>query len=450
METASRYWQLIRLHSSGRCQTQTMGEVQSWILRTYKDLPSDQQAANRHLQSTLFDLYRGQQAQAKLAQLSLRCYISHQIRYVCVQLANQFGETYGFNAADLFPLVLDDDGQLSSSYRSLGVDILETYDPTKAQLGTWVTQRVKSHPDLDRALLERGLYRASDWAILNDTTVEQLQRILRQYHLCSETEVTLASQLLSQYHRVYRQDRLSQRKTSRGRRCATPTLEQLARIDNQRSPNSVLAHLKLVAAQLRQYRTHVRGGNPIPYRGDEVNWERVSPDLQEGHLEDTEDGQNAFLEAYRQAVSQCLDNVLAQTIRAQIAKLAKRQPAKARAYVQGLHLFHCQGLSMGKLAVQVGLTSQVQVNRLLQLKRLRAEVRHQLIPQLQARVQAKALDFVSADQLQEIDRTLEHLLTERVDEIIDEATKEAQIPQGRTAKSVFAHQLCQTIHQFME
>ncbi len=450
METAFRYWHLVRLDSSGRCHTHVMPEVQTWLNATFADLINDPETTDRQIQIALFEIYRTRQAGTEWAQLSLRCYISHRIQRVCIQLANQFGDTYGFTAADLFPTVLDDDGRPFSSYRPVSLEILATYDPTKAQLSTWVTQLVKSHSDLDRALLERGLYRASDWAILNDTTPEQLQRILKQYHLCSETEVAAASHLLHQYHQVYRHDRLRQYQHSRGRRCPPPSREQLERIDDQRLPAVVLAHLKQIAARLRQYRTHARGGNPTTYAGDPVDWEAFQIGKQAGPSQAIEDDQTAFLETYQQALYQCLDSVLAQTIRTHMAKLQNRQPPKDQAYVQGLYLFHCQGLPMGKLAAQVGLVSQVQVNRLLQLKRLRADVRHQLIPQLQARVQAEALEYISADRLQQIDQILEQLLTERVDQIIDEAAKEAQVPQGRSAKSVFAHQLCQTIHQFIE
>ncbi|NER83336.1 MAG: hypothetical protein F6K42_28050, partial [Leptolyngbya sp. SIO1D8] len=204
-----------------------------------------------------------------------------------------------------------------------------------------------------------------------------------------------------------------------------------------------------LATQLRQYRIHVRSGNPNPYKGDEIDWEQRLPDETGGSLVEAEEKQDAFLKAYRQALRDCLDGVLAEAISTQMTKLQKRQPPKDQAYVQGLHLFHCKGLPMGKLAAQIGLSSQVQVNRLLQLKRLRADVRHLLIPQLQAQVRAEALNYISADRLKLLDQTLAHLLTERVDQMIDDAAREAQIPKGRTANSVFSHQLCQTIHQFI-
>lgn len=445
----AHYWQLMRLDSSGRCYHQTLPSVEAWVKGTFADVISNLDSVDQPLQAALISHYQSEQADADKAQLSLRCYISHQIRIVCIQLANQFGETYGFTAADLFPLVLNDDGRLSTAYRPLSLEILDTYELDKAQLNTWTARLVKNHGDLDRALLERGLYRASDWAILNDTNREQVQRILRQYHLCSETEVTRASRLLDQYHQVYRQDRIQQRLAGKRGRCRPPTAEQLQGIDAQRSAEVVLVQLKTLAAQLREYRIHARGGNPIPYQGEAIDWERVSGEPTVSSS-DAEEDESTFLMKYQQALVHCLEAVLKQALTANIAKFQKHRPPKDQAYVLGLQLFHCKGLSMGKLATQVGLSSQVQVNRLLQLKRLRADVRHQLIPQLLARVKAEALDYISADRLQQIDQTLEHLLTEKVDHILSEATKEAQIPKGRTAKSLFAYQLCQIIHQFME
>jgi hypothetical protein len=445
MDTAFRYWQLIRLDSSGRCYGQVIARVKTWLQTTFANQINDPATTDRQLQAALLTICQAHQANADLALLSLRCYISHQIRTVCVQLASQFGDNYSFSAADLYPLVLDDDGRDSSDYRCLSLKILDSYDATKAQLNTWTTRLVKNHPEINQALLERGLYRISDWAILNDTTPDQVQRILQQYHRCSDAEITLAVHLLNRYQAVYSLDRLRSGKTGR---CQPPTPEQLERMDPQRSPRVVLSLLKQLASQLRQYRIHARSGNPMPYGGDGLDWERYLHGQDESSPAG-DDAQFAFLEAYQQALRQCLEGVLTEAIQTNMAKLQKRKPPKHQVYVQGLQLFHCEGLSMTKLAPQVGLSSQVQVNRLLQLKRLRADVRTLLIPQLQERVRAEALDFISADRLKQIDQTLEYLLTERVDQIVDDAAREAQMPQGRTAKSLFAHQLCQTIHQFI-
>lgn len=449
MQHVSRYWQLVQLDSSGQCQTQSLHPVKTWFNRTFANLLEDESdAAESELQSQLIDLWRGGETDTDLTQLALRCYVTHQIRYVCLQLEKQFGGTYGFSATDLLPLVLDDDGQPRLHYRPFTLEILTSYNPAKSRLNTWASQLTKNHPDLNRALLDKGLYRASDWAILNDTTPKQVNRILQQYHLCSEYEIGQAVDLITRYHEIYSRDRLQQRQAGQGGRCPAPTPEQLQQIQPQRSPKAVLGQLKTLASQLRQYRIHARGGNPLHYQRCDPNWETLSADP--NTAEDSHDNdQQEFLAAYRQAVVAGLDQAIAQGIQANLAILKKRRPPKDQIYLQGLHLFHCQGMGMGQLAAMIGLTGTVQVTRLLQLKRLRTDVRHRLIQQLQKTVPELARQYVSVEQLTQIDQTLDQLLTQEVDQLIGEATREAQSPNREASKSLFAHQLCKTIHPFL-
>lgn len=446
MQNRFRYWQLVRLTSSGRCQTQTLSPVQDWMNQTFADLWADPAATEGDLQTQLVDLWRSGTTGAELAQLSLRCYITHQIRYVCLHLDKLFGETYGFTATELFPLVLDDDGQPSPRHQPFTLEVLASYQPQKSRLGTWASQLTKTHPDLNRALLEKGLYRASDWAILNDTTPAQVERILRQYHLGSEYEVAQAVDLIGRYHQVYSRDRLQQRRTGQRGHCLPPTPEQLQQMDAAVASKQLLHQLKTLASQLRQYRIHVRGGKPQIY-GSDLDWEQV-PAPQDAATDGLDD-QQAFLATYREVVVAGLDRAIAEVIRAQLPLLAQRQPPRDGAYVQGLHLFHCQGVAMGQMVSRLGLNSPAQVTRLLQLKRLRAEVRHHLIRQLQASVRQQARQYISAEQLQRIDQTLDELLTQEVDQLIQAAAAEAQSPHRQEAKSLFADQLCKTIHQFL-
>jgi hypothetical protein len=447
MDNAFRYWQLVRLTGSGQCQTQGISTVQSWLKNTFLDeLATD--VTEAELQQALLQCWRTGQPNSDLAQLSLRCFISHQIRGVCLRLAQQFGEAYGFKASDLFYLVLDDDGQLQPQHRPLSLDILDTYDSSQSALSTWSSRLTNNHRGLNQALLEKGLYRASDWAILNDTRPEQLQRILGQYHLCSQPEVDQAIDLLTRYQQVYRRDRIAQRQAGKTGRCPQPTPAQLAAISPELATAVVLKNLRQLAELLRQYRIHVRGGNPRLYQPEDPDWEQRERAPQ-ASLREEEEEQDQFLQSYRQALEQCLSETLTQVLQVNITRLQRRNPPQDRAYIQGLHLRQCLGISMGKLAAQIGLSSQVQVTRLLNLKRLRADVRHQLIPLLCETVRHQALTYVSADQLQAIDQLLETLLTQEVDRMIADAAAEAQAPKGRTAKSLFADRLCQTIHQFM-
>lgn len=451
MQNIFRYWQLVMVQSDGQAHARKLSDVQTWVNDTFADLIAGEDAAELELQAQLLTHWRSQSAQSDqsaLAQLSLRCYLSHQIRYVCVQLANQFGVTYGFSAADLLPLVLNDDGQPSPPRPPLSLEILTTYNPDKARLSTWASQITKNHPVLNRALLDYGLYRASDWAILTDTTPAQVERILSQYHLCSHYEVAEAVELLRRFHQVYSRDRLQQRRTGRGGRCQPPTEEQLQQMFPTGSPRLHLAQLKQLAAQLRQYRVHARGGNPVPYQPSDAQWTELAAGSTD--TAEAEDQQQEFLSAYRQVLRTQLDNAIAQTIRGNLPKLQNRNPPKDQIYLQGLHLFHCRGMGMSQLAPHIGLKTQVQVNRLLNLKPLRSSVRARLIQHLQVSVGELARQYMSSDQLNRVSQTLESLLTQEVEQLIDEATKEAQSPHRKAAASLFAHQLCQTLCSLLQ
>lgn len=447
MNNASRYWLLVRLTSGGQLQTLELTTVKSWLQDNFAPWLENLEEQEALLQQALFDLWQQGQAEAELAQLSLRSWVTHQIRSCCGGLAQRYGERYGFTTADLLPLVLDDDGHPYPHHQPLTLRILKSYDPAKSRLSGWSHRLTKTHPDLNQWLLEKGLYLASDWAILNDTTTAQVQRILRDYHLCSAYEVDRAVALLESYHQVYRQDRLRQRQQGKAGRCQEPSLDQLQTMDPKQSPKQVKVDLRQLATQLRQYRIHGRGGHPQLYQPqDESELESIA---QARQTTPAADEQMDFLDSYRASLAQCLGATLRQVIADQIGQLRQRTPPQDSAYVQGLYLRQCEGLAMGAVAPRIGLSSQVQVTRLLNLKRLRAEVRHRLIPQLHATLRQEALNYVSADRLKAIDQTLETLLAETVDDLLAEAAAEAQSPKPRPVKSRFSQHLCTEIHAFL-
>jgi hypothetical protein len=435
--TIFRYWQLIRMTSSGKYQTHVLTQVQEWIQQAFAGSVNYADAHASDLQEALLDRWRSQAAQADLALLSLRCFVSHQIRDACRRLTQKFGQDYGFTTPELLAVVLDDDGLLSSAYRPFTQQILESYDPTKAALSTWSSRLTCNHPELNQLLLEKGLYRASPWAILNDTSLEQVEKILRTFHLCSEYEVETAIALLGQYQRVYCRDRIRQRQAGGPRRCHPPTPEQLQEM------NTTIEQLKQLADQLRQYRIHVRGGSGGPYQPEALDWEQV-PDSTP-----VPDEQEEFLEAFRQAVKQGLEGAIAQVIAVNIRRLSQKKTPQDDVYVKGLNRFYCLGQTIGALATELGLGNFARARRLLDLQRLRADVRHRLLPTLYERVRQEAISYSSPEQLHRLDQTLEAILAERIDDLIAEDAAAAQSPNPSGPTSLFAQQLCVTIHRFM-
>ncbi|MGG6242681.1 hypothetical protein ACQ4N7_29080 [Nodosilinea sp. AN01ver1] len=435
--TIFRYWQLIRITSSGKYQAHLLTQVQEWLQQAFADSVNRADTQMTDFQKALLDRWHSKAAQADLALLSLRCFVSHQIRDACDRLTQKFGKDYGFTTAELLAVVLDDDGRSPSTYRPFTQQILESYDPAKAALSTWSNQLTCNHPELNQLLLEKGLYRASPWAILNDTSLEQVEKILRTFHLCSEYEVKAGRALLEQYKRVYCRDRLAQRQAGGPRRCQPPTPEHL------REMNATLEQLKHLAELLRQYRIHVRGGSGGPYRLEVPDWEQV-PDSTP-----VPDEQEEFLEAFRQAVKQGLAGAIAQVIAANSHRLSQKKTPQDDVYIKGLNRYYCLGQTIGALATELSLGNFARARRLLDLQRLRADVRHRLLPTLYEQVRQEAVDYSSPEQLHRLDQTLEAVLAEHIDGLLAEDAAAAQSPNRSGPTSLFAQQLCATIHQFM-
>ena len=444
MSAVSHYWHLQRLDSSGQCRRQLLEAARTWLQSQRTEFPDAMDNDSRSLQVHILTCWRQAPEPTALALLCLRCFVSHAIRQACLQLVNQFGDYYQFQGADLFPFVLDDDGKSVERYRPLGVHIIETFTPGKTSLEGWAMHLTRNQTDLNQFLIERGLYRVSDWAILNDTAPSQLPKILGEFHALTPAEVQSAQTLLEQYHQIYRRDRLQQRQQGKGGRCRQPSETQLREMDGTVTPQTVLADLRQLAYWLRQYRIQARGGTPLAESLDAVG----SPEVAAPQTNEADSQQAAFLQAYREQVNTALAEAMTQTLAAYCEKLRRKQPPKDQAFLQALILFHCEGQSMKAIAPQVGLTTQVQVTRLMNLKRLRADVRNALLSQLRDRVQAAALTVTSAERLHEIGDHLDALLAEDADRLIAEAESEAKIPYNRTAKSVFARQLCESVHTF--
>ncbi|MEO0985096.1 MAG: hypothetical protein AAFY20_06055 [Cyanobacteria bacterium J06639_14] len=444
MSVVSYYWHLQRLDSTGQCRRQLLEVARMWLQSQPSALSQVVDGDDRSLQAYLLAQWRQAPEENVTALLCLRCCVSHAIRQACLQLVNQFGDYYQFQGADLFPFVLDDDGKPVGRYRPLSVHIIETFTPGKTSLESWAMHLTRNQSDLNQFLIERGLYRVSDWAILNDTTPSQLPKILGEFHALTPAEVEVAQALLNRYHQVYRRDRLQQRQSGKGGRCRQPSEAQLQEIDQTTAPQGVLANLRQLAYWLRQYRIHARGGTPLAESLDALE----NPDVSVSPPSETDHQQADFLQAYRKQVNVALAEAMTQTLQAYCEKLQRKKAPKDQVFLQALELFHCQGQGMKAIAPHVGLTTQVQVTRLMNLKRLRADVRNTLLAYLQGRIQDAVLAVTSVERLQQIGDRLDALLAEEADRLIAEAESEAKIPQNRTAKSLFARQLCESLHAF--
>ncbi|MEM7063161.1 MAG: hypothetical protein AAF572_08350 [Cyanobacteria bacterium P01_B01_bin.77] len=437
MATPSNYWNMTVLTAAGQLSPREHPEAQQLFRRLFAKAMAAGDISDRDCQSRLWQVWKTEAKDSAIAQLCLRCWLSHHIVITCRQLAQSFGDTYGFRATDLWPRVLDDTGNITPAQPSLALTILTSYSPDRASLGVWAKRLTQSHRDLTKFLLSQGLYRATPWAILNDTQVSQLSRFLP--HL-SASMLATEGKLLNAYHQVYRQDRIKQR-VGRGQRCLPPTDEQLQRIDPNQPVNVVRSRLHDLAERLRESRVARRGG-PLPTRSiDSQDYlEPVAPEPDE-----TEDRQVRFMESYHQDFRATLGEAIQVTVTAYTERYQARKTPKGESYRKALELFHCEGYSMKEIATIVGLNNQVAVTRLLNLNQFRAEVCIYWLRQLKERVNDQALEHLSADQLDAIAQRLEQILQEETESIMSDAASEARIPVNRTAKSVFARQLCEVV-----
>ncbi len=340
-------------------------------------------------------------------------------------------------------------GRPVSAFQSFATQILQSFDPERGSLSTWTIRLVRNHRELNRCLLEQGVYMVSDWAILNDTRPRQLPRILGEFHSLTPLEITHSERLLQSYHSVYRRDRIQQRQSGSTGRCTPPTIAQLREIAqlltshaSPLTPEVTLSKLQTLATLLRQYRIAVRGGSSPLESLDQPEVAREAKRLQAAETPEDE-VEYQFLQFYRQQFEQCLEQVIADVTRDRVQYLQRRKSPADQQFLTALQLFHCQGLAMGHIALQVGLTQQYQVTRLLKLKEFRADVQQRLFLLLRDRVLEQAQRFASDQPAATVQQNIEAALDHQLTEFMQEAELEASANRNQPFHSLFARKLCQ-------
>ncbi len=476
MGAVSRYWRLIRLDARGRRQIEEIDSAKAFFRQEFPELKNQIDVPDQLIQKKLLALLRDRsKASAEkafnhlLAWCCLRCFISSQIEQVCIQLELQFGKEHGFTRYDLFSFVLDDtldelrksrhfnlDNSNQDSYQSMATKILQTFEPERAGLSTWTNRLVKHDRELNAFLLERGVYLVSDWAILNDTTPKQVQRILAEFHNRTSVEIKRDSLLLESYHLVYRRERLKQRLAGVRGKCPPPSVEQLQQIASllqqkanlRFSANKTLSLLQDLAELLRQDRIYARGGSTTQESLDipetKRNFEHHQASMASN---DSEDEDKQFLSLYRQQFIECLDRVLEQVTQSRLNSLKSKNAQKARQFLTALELFHCQGKAMGEIASLVGLQAQYQVTRLLKLKGFRADIRQLLLQDLLPHIFKIAAKFSDPEKLQTRELQIEEELDKQIITMIQQAETDASTVKHHGASSLLSQRLCRYLKE---
>jgi len=443
METPWRYWQLVRLDSSGNTRTDEISKAKNYFEQKYLSV-EDSDTIDRAIAKALWQVMTAEIH----AFLCLRCYVSHQILQVCLHLERQFGSNYGFRLEELLPYVLDDDGkEHHSTYQPLSHQILQKFDPDRSSLSTWTTKLVKQHRELNAFLLQYGVYLLSDWAILNDTSTQKLQRVLSNFHQLTSKEIASAIALLESYHAIYRQERLRQRQQGCALgQCQPPTIEQLQQIAQRLkgeaiAPDAILTRLQSLAQLLRQHRVHARGNLPTTSL-DAPSTKPIIEAIAIAEPDEEISGQTKFLQNYRQQLLSALDGAFEQAIAVRLEGKTIKAQQRAKIFAIALQLFHCQDMAMGEIATQVGLKAQFEVTRLLKLKEFRTDVRHYLLQALQASVRDLAAEHMDLERLTALDNEIAAALAEQIDSLLRDAESEAKTTKSYTTETLFARRLC--------
>ncbi len=452
------YWQFVNLDSTNKRQIKMIAAAQTYFQNQFTEISevSDAKIVNQFWQQ-MHQNGKTNSNESHLAEVCLRCAISHQIDRVCLNLAIKFGAHNGFNHEDLLPFVLPDEvlwvnskRQVKSSYKSLTTNLLETFNPDKGSLNTWVKRYVKQHSELKKFLLEHGVFLVSDWALLNDISPQKLQLILSDMYNLATIEIQQRTDILISYHTVYREDRLQQRIKGITSPCKPPTSEQLIRmaddIKNRTgkiiNPELLLSQLQNIATKIRQYKIIAQGGYV-----SEVSFEQagIQP-IAEGSQATYDDReQSKFIQLYQDKLIESLDAAIAQVIDEFAAKLKckPKNNKNEKSLLSGLHLFHCQGQAMSQIAPKIGFKKQYEVTRFLKLNQFRADIRQRLLINLRDGVIEIARYFTNYQQLEGLDKKIESILDEQILNVIQEAESEAKSPvKNQPLCSLLARRLC--------
>jgi len=467
MHRFNQYWTLIRLSDRGEGHPQELPQAKALIQKLHPGIADNREiddeitgdpSFQRQLQQQLLSQANGDFDSP--AMLALRCYISHQILIICRDFANKFGQNHLFSTSDLLGYVLDDSaspasaisgsssrGQLQpvSRYRMRSAQILDKFDPAKASLSTWTKQIIQADRDLNDFFHQQGLRLISDWALLNTATPGKITRLLPGAANLAQTVA-----LLNAYHAIYRQARLMN--GDRGR-CKTPTAEQCQAISNalsaqsiSRSAAQVLLDLQALAHLIREDDIAIKRGTPPSTSLDRLEQQAQLETLANVEAPETEDETpwTQLSERYQAEFSACLHWAAKDVITKRHQRL---KPKKAEIYPRAMILFYCEGWKMAEIASHLGINDQSGISRLLDLKRFRADLRHQAIAQLQSRLSEIFSPHMSPAQLAELDHRIDITLGPEIDRLIKAETDEAQTPrQYLTNRS----DLAQTISQVLE
>ena len=438
-----RYFEHItQLNNAGGVNLRRLEKVATFLNRNVLVQPFE--VSEQQILAQILEYYRKANDQSNLAELSLRCLISHYIHQACDRLAQQFGHRF----------VLDDVGDLTaqvskSSYQPLSNKILQSFDAQRGSLKSWTEQLVKQHPEIKEFLKECGLCLISDWALLNQATLAKLKRIYCELVPRTPEETQELCEVLAIYHQVYRSALIQARQKGQTGICPPPTEIQLRQMIEQFSaPLRANFSDSTLYQALREIARHLRedmlAGRQGPLSSQSLDDPSFNPGLTLIEEDSSSSPYQDWLRFYRTELSACLASAIQTVVSDRLQHYSEQKGEK---FLIALQLFHCQALSMAYIAEKLGFKAQFQVSRFLKLKDLREDIRIRLLQCLTSKLKDSAYELASPKALAQFDHQLQTALAQQVDELIQQAQAETKTAKEQWSGTLFARMLCSVVQQ---
>ncbi|NER94013.1 MAG: hypothetical protein F6J86_09260 [Symploca sp. SIO1B1] len=446
-----KYWILNQISALGRCKTSEHQDAKDFFDRHIYGIETDKEIVQQ-----LWQLYQGDDA--PLAEVCLRCAISHHMKKFCCQIAEQYGEKHYFTKDELLILVLEHRRFPGNREKdtSLTTRILQAFDPEKSSLAAWTNRLVKTSKEVKRFLLEHGIDQISDWRLLKETNERRLQHILAYYHRLTKAEIEQFMELIASYQTVYlaqvqaNRAQINQRRKQQGRGHTTapyidPTTKQLQLMAQELlpkvlTPEEVRSQLKQLAGLIREFKQHQARGIATQALGGR---ETILAAL----VEEDDDEIGLLLKPFREQYASCFAKAVQEVIEAKVNYYRNKKRPKDTAFIQALELYHCQTVAMGKIAEQMGFKGQPQISRLLQEKEIRSDVARKTVAHLLPVMMELLPKNLTPTEKQQRREKLTPLLLAAVNQEMEKAKKEASVSKNRAMNSTLSRTICQYLEQ---
>lgn len=443
-EIPSKYWVMHLIGVTGY-QSKEKEEAREYLTQQVSQLATGEES-DKDIIARLWQIYRSESPHPQ-AEVCLRCVISQYLKSYCHKIVQQYGDSNNFTQEDLYPLVFDITGSSSRNVNknSITSKILETFDLEKnSSLYTWSQILARSDRQVKRFLLEHGIEQVTDWLILKQYNRSQLRRILSELYCYSSTRIEQLTKLLESYQEVYlaaRNQKNRERQQQGLRKLTTPyqipNYQQLQQIAEQLLPiwrlshHEVLEELQNLAQLLREYRKNP----PLP----------PTPPPENPSSGDYETKQ--ILAAFRQQYDSCFRQAVQQVIESRIRFYQKKRTPKHQQFIKALKLYHCQVLSMGDIAPQIGLPNQPQVTRLLGQKDIRADVARKTVSCLVVEILKIIPEELSLGKQNELRKKLTPILYEQINAEMQSAEKQDYVSRNRSMNNRLSKAICQYLDE---